>query len=445
MVLEIYNTLTKKKEIFKPVKKGEVKMYVCGPTVNDVPHLGHARMQIVFDTLRKYLEFSNYKVKFVSNVTDIEDKIISKATELGISTEELSRKNLKEHLEDYNSLGVNSPDFQPKATEYVNEMIELVKSLEEKGYTYTIEKDGVYYDVSKFKEYGKLSGVNLEELKSSRELKDTTKGKEKKDSKDFVLWKFSKSGEPSWDSPWGKGRPGWHIECSAMSNKILGLPLDIHAGGQDLIFPHHEDEIAQSEAGYEKKFANYWVHNGMVNIDKVKMSKSLGNFKTVKSLLKEYSGETIRYFILNNHYRKPVDFSKEKLLEAKNSLERLKGLIQKIEDDNLENKEFLKEFIKIMDDDLNTAGAINLLWSFVRDRCAPGKIKALKKVDEVLGFKLFRKDEIEIPEVVKVLLEKRKTAREKKEFEESDKLRDEIKSLGYEVKDVKGEQVLKKL
>ena len=270
-MLKVYNTLSRKKEVFKSIKPKEVKMYVCGPTVNGVPHLGHARVQVVFDVLRKYLTYSGYNVKFVSNITDIEDKIITKAKELGISIEELSEKNLKEHLEDYKELGAKKPDLQPKATEYVKEMVDLVKKLEKKGYTYSIEGDGVYYDVSKFENYGKFSKIDLTELRSKRKLKDETKGQNKKDQKDFVLWKFSKPGEPAWDSPWGKGRPGWHIECSAMAHKILGNPFDIHAGGQDLIFPHHEDEIAQSEAGYGKKMANYWIHNGMVNINKVKM------------------------------------------------------------------------------------------------------------------------------------------------------------------------------
>jgi cysteinyl-tRNA synthetase len=261
MALEIYNTLTRKKEEFKSINSNEVRMYVCGPTVNDVPHLGHARVQIIFDILRKYFIYSGYKMKFVSNVTDIEDKIIKKANELGISIKELTEKNLKEHLDDYAKLGVDKPDVQPKATEYVSEMIDLVKRLEDKGYTYVIPEDGVYYNISKFKEYGKLSGIDLGQLKSSRELKDDSKGQEKKDSKDFVLWKFSKPEEPSWDSPWGKGRPGWHIECSAMTHAILGNPFDIHAGGQDLIFPHHEDEIAQSEAAYNKKMCNYWILN----------------------------------------------------------------------------------------------------------------------------------------------------------------------------------------
>jgi len=308
MTLKIYNTLTRKKEEFKPIIDNEVRMYVCGPTVNDVPHLGHARQQITFDVLRKYLIYLGYKVKFVSNITDIEDKIIIKARELNVDINELTKKNEIAHREDYSKINVMPPDIQPHATKYVNEMIELISLLEKKGYTYSIEGDGVYYNVSKFKDYGKLSKISLKDLKNKRKLKDESKGKEKRDEKDFVLWKFSKEGEPSWDSPWGKGRPGWHIECSAMSHKELGNPFDIHGGGQDLIFPHHEDEIAQSEAGYEKKMVNYWVHNGMVNVNNVKMSKSLGNFKTIRDLLKDYEGTVIRYFVLSNQYRQPIDF-----------------------------------------------------------------------------------------------------------------------------------------
>ena len=445
MVLEIYNTLTKKKEEFKPINKNEVRMYVCGPTVNDVPHLGHARVQIVFDILRKYFIYSGYKVKFVSNVTDIEDKIINKANELGITISELTEKNLKEHLDDYSALGVDKPDIQPRATEYVDEMIDLVKRLEDKGYTYIIPEDGVYYDISKFEGYGKLSGMNLKELKSGRELKDETKGQGKKDSKDFVLWKFSKPDEPSWDSPWGKGRPGWHIECSAMTHSVLGNPFDIHAGGQDLIFPHHEDEIAQSEAGYGTKMCNYWIHNGMVNVDKVKMSKSLGNFKTIKDLLKKYSGEIIRYFVINAHYRKPVDFSEEKLNEAKTSLDRLKNLTINLEDDGKENEEYLEEFQKNMDEDLNTAGALNIIWKLVRDEKAEGKHKTIKKIDSIFGLKLLEKEKLEINEEIQSLLDERKSARENKDFTKSDELRDKIKELGFEVKDVKGEQEVKKI
>lgn len=435
MTLKIYNTLIKKIEEFKPIRKGKIGMYVCGPTVNDVPHLGHARAQISFDVVRKYFEFLGYEVNFVSNITDIEDKIIKKANELGISIKELTQKNTKEHMEDYASIGVNSPTIQPRATEYVKEMIELVQALMDKSYTYSIEDDGIYFDVSKFEDYGKLSGIDLSQLKSKRELRDETKGQEKKDSKDFVLWKFSKEGEPSWEAPFGNGRPGWHIECSSMTHSILGNPFDLHCGGQDLIFPHHEDEIAQSEAGYGKKMCNYWMHNGMVNIDKVKMSKSLGNFTMIKDLLKEYSGEVIRYFVLSAHYRKPIDFSKAKLEEAKTAHERLKRKILALKDDGKENKEILEEFKEIMDDDINTAGAINLLWK-ISDSKKEGVVGAIKKMDKVLGFNLLKEEKIEIPNEVEKLLKRREFARKEKNWKESDNLRNKIFELGFLVKDM---------
>lgn len=445
MSLEIYNTLSRKREEFKPINGKNVNMYVCGPTVNDVPHLGHARMQVIFDVLRKYLIFSGYNVKFVSNITDIEDKIIKKANDLGISIKELTEKNTEEHMSDYRALGVMVPDVQPKATEYVPEMIDLIERLEKKGYIYTIPQDGVYFDVSKFEGYGKLSHFNLDELKGQRELRDSTKGQEKKDNKDFVLWKFSKDNEPSWESPWGNGRPGWHIECSAMNHAVLGLPIDIHGGGQDLIFPHHEDEIAQAEAGYGKEFSRYWIHNGMVNIDKVKMSKSLGNFKTIKDLLKDYSGEVIRYFVINNHYRKPIDFSFDKLNEAKASLERLKRLIAELPKEMGINEEYLNQFKEEMDNDLNTSGALNILWKLVRDENAQNRIGTIKKIDEVFSLNLLIENEVKIPAEIQDLLEKRKIARDEKNWSESDAIRDKIKSLGFTVLDSKEGQKVEKI
>jgi len=436
MTLKLYNTLTRKKDIFKPVNKGEVGMYVCGPTVNGVPHLGHARQQITFDVLRKYLKFLGYKVKFVSNVTDVDDKIINKANELKEDINAFTQKNLKAHLEDYSKIGVDTPDVQPKATEYIKEMINLIKKLEEKGYTYILD-DGVYYDISKFKDYGKLSHQNIEDLRSGirKRLNEDKKNKE-----DFVLWKFSKPGEPFWKSPWGDGRPGWHIECSAMSESILGLPVDIHGGGQDLIFPHHEDELAQSEAAYGKKFVNYWVHNGMVNVEKVKMSKSLGNFKTIGDLLKNYSGEVIRYFVISNHYRKPVDFSTKTLDAAKNSYERLKRIISLLSEDNsnskIVNEKYLKEFEAAMDDDLNTAEALATLWKLVRDEKAIGKIKTIEQIDKVLGLGLI-KEKVELPDEVKKLVLEREKARKDKDFKKSDELRDKLNKLGWKVDDSK--------
>jgi len=453
MVLKLYNTLARKKEIFKPVNKKEVRIYVCGPTVNDVPHLGHARSQISFDVLRRYLKFLGYKVKFVSNITDIEDKIINKAKELGISIKELTDKNYKEHMKDYSALGIEKPDVQPFATKSVKEMIELIKNLEKKGYTY-IEEDGVYFDISKFKDYGKLSHQKIENLKTGVRVQKNKK------NNDFVLWKFSKKGEPSWKSPWGDGRPGWHIECSAMSYSILGLPLDIHGGGQDLIFPHHEDEIAQSEAGYGKKFANFWVHNGMVNVDKVKMSKSLGNFRTIKDLLEKYSGEVIRYFVISTQYRKPIDFSNKSLENAKNSYERLKNICADLDDDKKirseqcsgivrpsvvkRNKNYLEEFESAMNDDLNTPNALQVLWKLVRDENALGKYKTIKKIDEVFGLKLLEKEKVKIPLEIKKMIKEREIARREKDWGKADELRDEIKRKGFVLEDgEKGVEVKK--
>jgi cysteinyl-tRNA synthetase len=439
--LEIHNTLSGKIEEFKSLKKNSVSLYVCGPTVNDVPHLGHARQQITFDVLRRYLEFIGYKVKFVSNITDIEDKIISKANELKISIDELTKKNEKAHKEDYEKIGVSKPDVQPRATEYVKEMIDLVKKLEEKGYTYVIEEDGVYYNTWKFKGYGKLSKQNLEKLRKGVRVSSNEK---KRNEKDFVLWKFSKPGEPRWDSPWGKGRPGWHIECSAMSHSILGLPLDIHGGGQDLIFPHHEDEIAQSEAAYGKKLANYWIHNGMVNVNNIKMSKSLGNFRTIRNLLEEYRGEVIRYFVLSTHYRKPIDFSKESLDDAKNSYQRLKNIVEGIKEKQIKLKvnekiveNYLNDFRKAMNNDLNSPKALQTLWKLVRDESVDesSKIKTIEEMDKVFGLGLLDKETLKIPKEIKELAEEREKARKDKNWKLSDELREKIKSKGYSVED----------
>ncbi len=442
MTLKLYNTLTRKKENFKPVKKNSVRMYVCGPTVNDVPHLGHARQQITFDILRKYLKFSGFEVKFVSNITDIDDKIIKKANELGEDIKKLTERNFKTHLEDYGKIGVDKPDVQPRATEYVSEMINLVKRLEEKGYTYVIKNDGVYYDVSMFKDYGKLSHQKTEDLIS---VKKVNAKEDKKNKEDFVLWKFSKPNEPWWDSPWGKGRPGWHIECSAMSEKILGLPFDIHGGGQDLIFPHHEDEIAQSEAATGKKFANYWVHNGMVNVDNVKMSKSLGNFRTIRDLLKDYNGRVIRYFVISSHYRKPVDFSKSTLDDAKNSYERLKNIISDLKEDKEINTKYLKEFRDAMDDDLNTPEALAVLWKLIRDKDAKGKIGTIKEIEKTFELDLLKEEKIEVPNEVKKLVKEREEMRKKKNWEEADNLRRRIEKIGYSVDDTGEGTKIKKI
>ena len=313
-------------------------------------------------------------------------------------------------------------------------MIALVSALEKKGYTYVIDGDGVYYDISKFKNYGKLSGQDISKLRAGARVKVKDK---KKNKEDFVLWKFSKPGEPAWDSKWGKGRPGWHIECSAMSEKILGLPLDIHGGGQDLIFPHHEDEIAQSEAGYGKKFVNFWVHNGMVNVNKIKMSKSLGNFTTIRDLLKEYPAMAIRYFVVSSYYKRPLDFSKQALDDAKNSYDRLKKVISSIKDDKKPaDKKYLAEFEKEMSDDLNTPRAMAILWKLLRDKNAKGKIASIKKMDMVFGLDLLKKEKISIPTDIKKLADERLKARGEKDWKLADKLRQDIQNKGWKIEDI---------
>ena len=432
MKFKLYDTLSRKKSVFKPIKETEVGMYVCGATVNDVPHLGHARQQVVFDVLRRYLMFLGYNVKFVSNITDIDDKIINRARELGENITAFSQRNLKAHLSDYEKIGVEKPDIQPKATEYVKEMIELVQILEEKNFAYVIPNYGVYFDISRFEDYGKLSHQDISELLAGARV-DSKENKRNKE--DFVLWKFSKPGEPKWNSSWGAGRPGWHIECSAMSATLLGLPFDIHGGGQDLIFPHHEDEIAQSEAGYGKKMANFWVHNGMINVDKVKMSKSLGNFKTIRDLLVYYTGEVIRFFVISTHYRKPMDFSENSLKDTENSYNRLKNLALEVKDDGEENSSYLNGFKNAMNDDLNTPLAVSVLWALLRDNTAKGKYQAIKKIDSVFNLKLLEKEKFVVPEEVLLLVEKREASRKKKHWQLADEIRTQIQEKGFCVND----------
>ena len=448
--LKLFNTLTRKKEVFKSIKKGEVGMYVCGPTVNDVPHLGHARQQVTFDILRKYFKFIGYKVKFVSNITDIEDKIIKKANELNEDIKKLTERNIKVHKEDYEHLGIQIPDIQPKATEYVRQMIELVQLLEKKGYTYKIIDDGIYYNVKKFKKYGKLAHLDIKKQKgkSRVSIKENKKSKE-----DFVLWKFRKPDEPEWNSPWGKGRPGWHIECSAMSHSILGLPFDIHGGGQDLIFPHHEDEIAQSEAAYGKKVANYWVHNGMINVNKVKMSKSLGNFTTIRDLLKNYPGKAIRYFMFLTHYRNPIDFSAENLDSAKIAYERLKRKILELKKEEHKGKdkteEYEKQFKEAINDDLNMPKAIQILWKIVDDYEfeTKKKLQLIKKLDSVLSLDIsdIKEQRVQIPPEVRKILAEREILRKEKKWAEADILRERIKELGFIIQDTEKGQKLEKI
>jgi len=442
MDFKIYNTKSRKKEEFVSLRNGKVGIYVCGPTVNDVPHLGHARQKIIFDVLRKYLESIGYDVTFVSNITDVDDKIIRKANERGISINELTRANLKSHQEDYEKIGVRSPDIQPKATEYIGEMIDLIKILENRGYAYVIPGDGVYYDISKFARYGQFSGQKIENLRAGVRIDIKDK---KRNSEDFVLWKFSKLGDPEWCSPWGKGRPGWHIECSAMSYSILGLPIDIHGGGRDLIFPHHEDEIAQSEGAYDKRLANYWMHNGMVNMDSVKMSKSLGNFKTIRDLLDEYSGSVLRYFMLSGHYRKPIDFSRKALDSCGIAHKRLLNLVERLDNDGVLNSRYLEMYHEAMSDDLNVPVALSVIWKLLRDPVADGKYQTVKQIDSVLGLGLFneRRKNI-VPNNIQRLLDERELARKKKDWSLADQKRDEIANLKWKIEDTScGPRVIK--
>lgn len=463
--MKIFNTLTMQKEEFVPIKPNEVKMYVCGVTVYDDCHIGHARSSVVFDVIRKYFNFKGFKVTFVKNFTDVDDKIIKKSNSSNIPWGELTEKYIKSHDEDMKALMVDTPDYTPKATEFIKEMIDICVELIKKGFAY--EKDGdVYFSVRKFKEYGKLSHRSIDDLLSGarvdvNELKD--------DPLDFALWKSSKPDEPFWESPWGKGRPGWHIECSAMSSKILGIPFDIHGGGKDLVFPHHENEIAQSEASEGKTFANYWMHNGFVNINKEKMSKSLGNFFTIKEILKEFDPEVLRYFLITTHYRSPLDFSQENLIEAERALDRiytafdevysykppkksmdLKTDIEKIFSD------FQTKFIESMDDDFNTPLAIAAIFDSVRNiniiltkkpdnTSFDTLINTVEKIKEisfnVLGIiqktpsEWFRQNlEIEESELMK-MIDERNLSRKNRDFVAADKIRENLKSKGIEILD----------
>ena len=375
--MKIYNTLTRRKEEFVPIEEGKVKMYVCGPTVYNFFHIGNARPFVVFDTMRKYLEYRGYKVKFVQNFTDVDDKIINRAKEEGISAGEVSEKYIEEYYKDAAALNVKKANVHPKVTETMEDIIKFVEELIEKGYAYESEGD-VYYRARKFEGYGKLSGKNIDDLISGARI---AVGEKKEDPLDFALWKARKEeSEIAWESPWGMGRPGWHIECSAMSKKYLGKTIDIHAGGEDLQFPHHENEIAQSEACNGQCFANYWMHNGYINIDGVKMSKSLGNFKTVRDLLQHYDGEVLRFLILSGHYRGPIDFGPDILTQSQNGLARMRnaksnlkhliatgeGTMTDAEKEALAGfDKYRAQFVEVMDDDLNTADAISAVFELV--------------------------------------------------------------------------------
>jgi len=462
MALKIYNTLSRKKEEFIPLKKGEVGIYVCGPTVYNFIHIGNARPFIIFEVVRRFLKFKGYKVRYIQNLTDIDDKMINKARELNISVSELAEKFIQEYFIDADSLNIERADVHPRATEHIAEIIELLKGLEEKGYAYEIDGD-VFFEVSKFKNYGKLSGQDIEELKIGARVEVDER---KRDAIDFALWKKAKEGEPSWDSPWGKGRPGWHIECSAMSMKYLGKTFDIHAGGSDLIFPHHENEIAQSEANTNQQYVRYWMHNGYLCLNNQKMSKSLGNIMKVRDIIRKYKGEVIRYFILSAHYRSPLNFSEEQLHQAQNSLQRLNNIIYNVKyllkqdkfkkskdkDDELileKRKEGEQQFIKAMDDDFNTPVALSRLFGFAKDVNIYLNSPSLKNkiiLEEIIKFyqdlagkvlgilKDFDREQ-SFEQEIKKLIEDREKARKEKNWEKSDKIRDELKRKGVILED----------
>ena len=457
--MKIYNTLTNTLEEFKPINKDKVSIYVCGPTVYSYIHVGNARPLIVFDTLRRYLKFRGYDVDFVQNYTDIDDKMINRACEEGITVKELAAKFIAAYEKDANALNVMPADQKPRATEHIGEIIKIIKSLEGKGYAYKTQ-DGVYFDTMAYENYGKLSGRKLEDMKSGARV---AVDENKKAPSDFALWKSEKPGEPNWGSPWGKGRPGWHIECSAMSMKYLGETFDIHGGGTDLIFPHHENEIAQSEGATGKPFVNYWMHNGHINVNNEKMSKSLGNFFTIPDIAEKFDLEVLRFFMLGVHYRSQVNFSFELMEQANQGLNRLYGAKLRWEDmvadgepsDDMKlvAKKAEKDFIDSMDSDLNTAGAIGSLFELVRsanfmlDANPDGAnaklaLDTLNKLCSVLGI-LYRDMRV-LPEEVQELANQRVMARKDKNWALSDELRDKINSMGYTVEDTADGQKVKK-
>ena len=464
----IYNTQTRRKEEFVPLEEGKVRIYACGPTVYNYFHIGNARPFIVFDTLRRYLEHKGYEVKFVQNFTDIDDKMIRRANEEGITVKELGERFIAEYYKDADALGIERATVNPKATEHIPEIIDIIRKLEEKGLAYAVENGDVYYNTKGFAGYGKLCGQCMDDLESGARIEvDTIK----RHPMDFALWKAQKPGEPAWESPWGMGRPGWHIECSAMSMKYLGETIDIHCGGKDLVFPHHENEIAQSEGATGKPFVRYWMHNGFINVDNQKMSKSLGNFFTVRDIAKEFDLEAVRMFMLSAHYRSPINFSRDMIEQAKASLDRLytardhySFLLENAKDGEMGEKEtelmakvkaVREGFDAAMDDDMNTANAIGQLFELVREANAAldenspkAAITAvLDTMDELTGvLGILRRKTDEKDDEVEKLLAARAEARANKNWAESDRLRDLITSMGYTLKDTKqGQQITKNI
>ena len=465
--MKVYNSLTGRKEEFIPLEEGKVKMYVCGPTVYNFFHIGNARPFVVFYTLRRYFIWRGYEVKYVQNFTDVDDKIINRAREEGITAPEVSEKYIKEYFEDAKALNVLPADVHPKVSEHIDDIIDFVQTLIDKGYAYEADGD-VYYSPRKFEGYGKLSGQNIDDLESGARI---AIGEVKHDPLDFALWKAQKEpDEIAWKSPWGMGRPGWHIECSTMARKHLGPTIDIHGGGQDLKFPHHENEIAQSEACNGVPFAKYWMHNGYITIDGVKMSKSLNNFFTVRDIRKLYSGDVIRFFLLSGHYRSPINFSDVLMEQAKQGLNRIVTCVETLEhlekngtdDFSDADKEELKGldkyrdmFIEAMDDDLNTADAISAIFEMVSDinvyvRNGASKIFAkegiahIKELTDVLGVMQHTEDEDSADPEIQALVDERQAARKEKNWAKADEIRDKLKEMGYTIKDTpQGAQLIK--
>lgn len=455
--MRLYNSLTRQKEEFVPIVPGEVKMYVCGPTVYNYFHIGNGRTFIIFDTIRRYLEYRGYKVTFIQNFTDIDDKMINKANAEGITVKELGDKFIYEYYQDADGLQVKRATINPRATEYIDEVVEFVKDLIDRGFAYEIDGD-VYFSTKKFEEYGKLCGQNLEDLQSGARI---SVDERKKDPMDFAVWKSQKPGEPAWESPWGLGRPGWHIECSCMAKKLLGDTIDIHGGGMDLKFPHHENEIAQSEAVTGQKFANYWMHAAFVNVDNKKMSKSENNFVTAREALKKYNSDVIRFLMLSGHYRTQINFSAELLDSAKSSVERLYNCVNNLEnlinevnrkEANDSEKAYLKsldkhreKFVEKMDDDFNTADGISVIFDLIKDinnnvsidsssELCEGALNLIRELGSPLGI-LQKTEEKSLEVEIQELIDKRQEARKNRDFALADKIRDDLKARNIILED----------
>ena len=465
MSLKVYNTLTRKKEVFKPRRGKKVNIFVCGPTVYDYAHIGHARTYIAFDVIVKYLREKGYDVFYLQNITDIDDKIINRAKKEGISWKELARKFEKEYKKDIKALGINSVSKYARATKHIKEIVSQVERLLKKGYAYQIE-DGIYYDISKFKDYGKLSGRTV--LQAEDAVSRIDESVSKRNKGDFCLWKFwsHKDWEPKWRSPWGYGRPGWHIEDTAITEKYFGPQYDIHGGARDLIFPHHEAEIAQMEAISGKKpLVKYWLHTGFLTINGQKMSKSLGNFITIKEFLNKHSARLLRFFVLKSHYRSPLDYSEKAILQTQNELERIDEFVEKIQNakfkmqnDNPKFKigKFKNKFEGAMDDDFNTPKAIAVIFELIKEvnpmldknqitqKEAKQILDFLNSIDKVFGF-IFKKEKIRIPKNVQKLVERREKLRQQKKWEEADKIRKQVEDLGYEIQDTPSGPKIRKL